>query len=85
MNWKRKLERNWGQLDMKCKLEEICLFRIGKTDVANLTTETYISTENMLPNKSGIVNAASLPTIDLTQAYEKGDVPTKRLCYNIVG
>lgn len=74
MNWKRKLERNWGQLDMKCKLEEICLFRIGKTDVANLTTETYISTENMLPNKSGIVNAASLPTIDLTQAYEKGDV-----------
>ena len=59
---------------MKCKLEEICLFRMGKTDVANLTTETYISTENMLPNKSGIVNAASLPTIDLTQAYEKGDV-----------
>ena len=59
---------------MQCKLEEICLFRMGKTDVANLTTETYISTENMLPNKSGIVNAASLPTIDLTQAYEKGDV-----------
>lgn len=74
MNWKRKLERNWGRLGMKCKLEEICLFRMGKTDVANLTTETYISTENMLPNKSGIVNAASLPTIDLTQAYEKGDV-----------
>lgn len=59
---------------MKCKLEEICLFRMGKMDVADLTTETYISTENMLPNKLGIVNAASLPTIDLTQAYEKGDV-----------
>ena len=59
---------------MKCKLEDICSFRIGKTDVANLTTETYISTENMLPNKSGIVNATSLPTVDLTQAYENGDV-----------
>lgn len=69
-----KSGRNWGRLGMKCKLEEICLFRMGKTDVANLTTETYISTENMLPNKSGIVNATSLPTIDLTQAYEKGDV-----------
>ena len=59
---------------MKCKLEEICLFRMGKTNVANLTIETYISTENMLPNKSEIVNATSLPTIDLTQAYENGDV-----------
>ncbi|EFE29118.2 type I restriction modification DNA specificity domain protein [Filifactor alocis ATCC 35896] len=59
---------------MKCKLEEICSFRTGKTDVANLTTERYISTENMLPNKSGIVNATSLPIVDLTQAYEKGDV-----------
>ena len=59
---------------MKCKLEEICSFRRGKTDVANLTTETYISTENMLPNKSGIVNATSLPIVDLTRAYENGDV-----------
>ena len=74
MNWKRKSEESWGRLGMKCKLEEICLFRMGKTDVANLTTETYISTENMLPNKSGIVNATSLPIVDLTQAYENGDV-----------
>ncbi len=74
MNWKRKSERSWGRLGMKCKLEEICSFRTGKTDVANLTTERYISTENMLPNKSGIVNATSLPIVDLTQAYEKGDV-----------
>jgi len=59
---------------MRCKLEEICSFRTGKTDVANLTTETYISTENMIPNKSGITNATSLPIVDLTQAYENGDV-----------
>ena len=59
---------------MKCKLEEICLFRMEKTNVANLTTKTYISTENMLPNKSGIVNATSLPTVNLTRAFENGDV-----------
>ena len=69
-----KSERNWGRLGMKCKLEEICLFRMEKTNVANLTTKTYISTENMLPNKSGIVNATSLPTVNLTQAFENGDV-----------
>ena len=74
MNWKVKSERSWGRLDMKCKLEEICLFRMEKTNVANLTTKTYISTENMLPNKSGIVNATSLPTVNLTQAFENGDV-----------
>lgn len=74
MNWKKKSERSWGRLGMKCKLEEICLFRMGKTNVANLTTKTYISTENMLPNKSGIVNAMSLPTVNLTQAFENGDV-----------
>lgn len=74
MNWKMKSERSWGRLDMKCKLEEICLFRMEKTNVANLTTKTYISTENMLPNKSGIVNATSLPTVNLTQAFENGDV-----------
>ena len=61
-------------MGMRCKLEEICSFRTGKTDVANLTTETYISTENMIPNKSGITNATSLPIVDLTQAYENGDV-----------
>ena len=74
MNWKRRSGRNWGRLGMKCKLEEICLFRMEKTNVANLTTKTYISTENMLPNKSGIVNATSLPTVNMTQAFENGDV-----------
>ena len=59
---------------MKCKLEDICSYRKGKTDVSELTEETYISTENMLPNKAGIVNASNFPTVALTQAYEEGDV-----------
>lgn len=59
---------------MKCKLSDICSFRKGKVDVSNLTLKTYISTENMLPNKGGVTEASSLPTVQLTQEYKKGDV-----------
>ena len=59
---------------MKCKLSDICVFRKGKVSVSNLTPKTYISTENMLPNKGGITDASSLPTVELTQEYKKGDV-----------
>ena len=59
---------------MKCKLSDICVFRKGKVDVSKLTLKTYISTENMLPNKGGITGASSLPAIPLTQEYKKGDV-----------
>lgn len=59
---------------MKCKLSDICDFRKGKVEVENLNTKNYISTENMLPNKSGITDASSLPTVSLTQEYKSGDV-----------
>ena len=74
MSWKKKFVENWGRLGMKCKLSDICGFRKGKVDVSNLTLKTYISTENMLPNKGGITVASSLPTVQLTQEYKKGDV-----------
>jgi type I restriction enzyme S subunit len=59
---------------MKSKLSDICEYAKGKTDVAGLTKENYISTENMLPNKSGITNASSLPTVFQTQSFSSGDV-----------
>ena len=59
---------------MKCKLLDICSFRKGKIDIENLNTKNYISTENMLPNKCGITDASSLPTVSLVQEYKKGDV-----------
>ncbi len=59
---------------MKSNLSTICEYRKGKVDVATLTPLSYISTENMLPNKGGITSAASLPTITQTQEYKKGDV-----------
>ena len=74
MNWKKKFVRNWGRLGRKCKLSDICVFRKGKVDVSKLTLKTYISTENMLPNKGGVTEASSLPTVQLTQEYKKGDI-----------
>ena len=59
---------------MKCKLSDICCFRKGKVEVENLNTKNYISTENMLPNKSGITEATSLPNVSSTQEYKNGDV-----------
>ncbi|WP_330583141.1 restriction endonuclease subunit S [Lachnospira eligens] len=42
--------------------------------MSKLTLKTYISTENMLPNKGGVTEASSLPTVQLTQEYKKGDI-----------
>ena len=59
---------------MASKLVDICGYAKGKIAVAGLTDQTYISTENMLPNKGGITTATSLPSAESTQAYKKNDV-----------
>ncbi len=59
---------------MKSELSTIGEYRQGKVDVDLLTVQTYISTENMLPNKGGITKATSLPTVPQTQQYKQGDV-----------
>lgn len=74
MNWKRRSERNWGQLGMKYKLLDICEYVREKVDITLLDINSYISTENMMPNKAGITVASSLPTIKQVQAFKKGDI-----------
>ncbi len=59
---------------MKYRLSDICHYVKGKVDVSELDNSTYISTENMLPDKGGVTEAASLPTTLQTQIYEKDDV-----------
>lgn len=59
---------------MKYKLLDICDYAKGKVEVSKLDAYTYISTENMIPNKAGICKASSLPTIQQTQSFCKGDV-----------
>lgn len=55
-------------------LSDLCYFADGRVAVADLNLETYISTENMLPNKEGITRSAGLPTVSQTQAYQMNDV-----------
>ena len=59
---------------MKFNLSSICNYRNEKVNVETLNNRTYISTENMLPNKRGVVKATSLPDILQTQKFKKGDV-----------
>jgi type I restriction enzyme, S subunit len=44
-----------------------------KTAAANVTLDTYISTENMLPNFGGVQTSSSLPNADKFHSYRKGD------------
>jgi len=59
---------------MKYNLSDICDYAKGKIDVDSLDEHTYISTENMIPNKEGITQASSLPTVVQTQSFFAGDV-----------
>ena len=55
-------------------LNDICAFNSERIDVSNLTLDTYISTENMIANKGGYIQATSLPTIPQTTAFSVGDI-----------
>ncbi|WEB81029.1 restriction endonuclease subunit S [Vagococcus lutrae] len=70
-----KYVKDWGQLDLTSKiLSDISGFAGERVNIAELTLDNYISTENMLPNKEGITKAAKLPTGKTTSGYKKGDI-----------
>jgi type I restriction enzyme S subunit len=56
------------------KFSEICDYINDRVNVSDLTVDTYISTENMLPNKEGITRSAGLPTVFQTSAFNADDV-----------
>lgn len=62
------------QKNIKRDLASLCEYRKGKVSVEQLNENTYISTENMLPNKGGVISATSLPNISLTQEFKKHDI-----------
>jgi len=59
---------------MKYKLSDICAFTDERIVVTDLDLNNYISTENMLQNKEGVIRSAGLPTVNQIQAYQPGDV-----------
>ena len=56
------------------RLSDICQYSSDRISVSDLTVSTYFSTENMQPNKTGAVDATSLPSISQTTRCHKGDV-----------
>lgn len=59
---------------MSKKLHDICFYGKEKVETSNIDLNNYVSTENMLPNKSGIVPSEKLPNLALTPAFFKGDI-----------
>lgn len=55
------------------RLSDICSYSRDRVAVSTLDVSTYFSTENMLPEKAGATEAASLPTTPQTTACHKGD------------
>ncbi|MDF7659694.1 restriction endonuclease subunit S [Erwiniaceae bacterium L1_54_6] len=55
-------------------LRKIASFASGKSNVSELTKDTYISTENMLVNKMGIECATSLPSASTTPYFNPGHI-----------
>lgn len=63
---------------MKFELKDICDLineKISANELINKNlASTYISTENMLPNKRGITKSSSIPNKGTVTAYKKDDV-----------
>lgn len=62
-------KNNWK----KCKLGDVATTTTTKISCSDITSN-YISTENMLPDKGGIVAASLLPNSGNVSIYHKGDV-----------
>ena len=59
---------------MTSELSSLCSYAKGKVSVDTLSKRNYVSTENMMPNKGGIVDAGALPSTQYTQQYIKDDI-----------
>lgn len=57
----------------ECRLGDYCDYGKDRTEVSSLDNSTYISTENMLPNRAGITTATTLPTGEYTPSFELND------------
>ncbi len=56
------------------ELKNIASYVNDKIDVNSIKTYEYITTDNMLPNKGGIVDCESLPKANKVTKYSKDDI-----------
>jgi len=62
-----------GEWEVK-RLGEVATFVNEKTQLENLSINSYISTENLLPDYAGVILASKLPSSGNFTKYQKGDV-----------
>lgn len=55
-------------------LNEIAEFTSNRVNVSDLNSGNYISTENMLENKKGVIEASSLPSSQSVPGFYPGDI-----------
>lgn len=58
----------------KVPLHDLCSYANEKILVSNLNANNYFSTENILPNKAGAVDASALSTCSMTTKVQPGDI-----------
>lgn len=90
-------QKCFGDVDIAKKqgiLSDICTYSKEKVAVSKLEANTYFSTVNMLPGKSGAAEASTLPTAPQTTACHIGDTLVSNIrpyfkkivyCYNECG
>ena len=59
---------------MEYKLENIAEYVNEKIKISEIENDSYISTENMLPNKNGIVRANKELNLNKVNYFKKGDI-----------
>lgn len=62
------------KIDNYIKLSDCAFYSKKRINVNELTTQNYISTDNMLPNKGGIVEAIKIPEVNTVSAYQINDI-----------
>ena len=56
------------------KLKDLAFLVTDRIDVSKVSLENYVSTENMLPNKSGIEKAIKMPRYGSVTRFESRDI-----------
>ena len=59
---------------MKFKLADLCDYAREKITIEEVDERSYISTENLLPNKNGVTVASSVPNVKYAKFFKVGDV-----------
>lgn len=55
-------------------LSEVCDYSLASTPVTSLNLSNYITTDNLLPNRGGIVDATNLPPARTCPKFEKDNI-----------